>query len=514
MASPSSVEDIPSPVDSPATPMPLNAALPVSQDNLQAMTNDSSRVGGLSGPLPTIESSMSQDTITPPLSSQQVNSRYAAVSPKSTPELSMLSSPPPTVVNSIKKENGSTISVANLTIDKISNASPEEILNVFRSLKAENQELSASVVEARMSAAHYKLQHNLLTIETEEAALRADVEHEMTRREVQALQRMVQGPESQAGREYITRLKTYCDSIQEKNVELQKRLLKAKKLIVERDDKISALEEEKTLLMDRVRANREHLNYLRSPGSIFHIATPKMTTSSYPATPQQQHRSTPKHTPMTGHMAARRDHSQEPFAALLLADRVLSQENNSAPSTPIVSRRADPYTPIRHNRGVQSLSSLPSTPQSSRPRNSSSTLLPSAPISEAQEKHTPNQRREYEDAQEYERRYKSRDSTISASDSEEIARANRAYYQENEEVQPSQASQSAREILRQDPRESFEVIASRSGSPKGGDKYQTTIMAPVSKRKREKDIYSDVAAKKMKMAETAPVGLGIGYENK
>jgi acetyl-CoA acyltransferase 1 len=212
---------------------------------------------------------------------------------------------------------------------------------------------------------------------------------------------------------------------------------------------------------------------------------------------------------MTGH-SVRRDHSQEPFAALLLADRVLSQENNSAPSTPIVSRRADPHTPIRHSRGVQSLSSLPSTPRSSRPHNSNSTLLPSAPISEAQEKHTPSQRREYAHSRQYERRRKSRDSTISASDSEEIARATRAYREESEEVQASQASQSATEMLRLDPRESFEVAASRTGTP-GGEKYQSKIMAPVSKRKREDDVYGDAAAKKMRMAEA--VGLGIGYDN-
>ena len=420
----------------------------------------------------------------------------------------MLSSPPPTVVNGTKKEHANSVSIASLTLEKVSNTSPEEILGMLRSLKGENQDLAAAVAEARMSAAHYKLQHNLLTIETEEAALRADVEHEMTRREVQALQRMVQGPESQAGREYVSRLKTYCHVMQEKNVDLQKRLMKAKKLIAERDDEINALVDEKKMLMTRLRENREHMNYLRSPGGIFHIATPKISNSSYPATPQQQHRGTPKQTPLTGH-SVRRDHSQEPFAALLLADRVLSQENNSAPSTPIVSRRADPHTPMRHNRGVQSLSSLPSTPRSARPNTSNSTLLPSAPINETQVKHTPNERRDYAAEREYERRRKSRDSTISASDSEEVARATRAYRAESEEVQQSQASQSATEMLRIDPRESFEVAASRTGTP-AAEKYQSKIMATVSKRKRDEDAYGDAAAKKMRMTEA--VGLGIGYE--
>lgn len=507
MASPSSLEGMSSPADSPSTPKPPTAALPASQDSLLAMSASTSMIGASSATLPTIESSMSQETITPPPSSQPVNSRYAAGSPKSTPEPSMLTSPPPTV-NGTKKDHGGAVSVVNLTLEQVSNTSAEEILSMFRSLKAENQELAAAVAEARMSAAHYKLQHNLLTIETEEAALRADVEHEMTRREVQALQRMVQGPESQAGREYVTRLKTYCHTMQEKNMDLQKRLMKAKKLIAQRDDEISALLDEKKMLMTRLRENREHMNYLRSPGGIFHISTPKISNSSYPATPQQ-HRNTPKHTPMTGH-SVRRDHSQEPFAALLLADRVLSQENNSAPSTPIVSRRADPHTPMRHNRGVQSLSSLPSTPRSSRPNHSNSTLLPSAPINEVQVKNTPSQRSEYVAARDYERRRKSRDSTISASDSDEVARATRAYREESEEVQQSQASQSATEMLRLDPRESFEIAASRTGTP-AGEKYQSKIMAPVSKRKRDEDVYVDAAAKKMRLSEA--VGLGIGYEN-
>jgi hypothetical protein len=65
-------------------------------------------------------------------------------------------------------------------------------------------------------------------------------------------------------------------------------------------------------------------------------------------------------------------------------------------------------------------------------------------------------------------------------------------------------------MLRLDPRESFEIAASRTGTP-AGEKYQSKIMAPVSKRKRDEDVYVDAAAKKMRLSEA--VGLGIGYEN-
>ena len=49
-------------------------------------------------------------------------------------------------------------------------------------------ELLPALGEARVTAAHSKLQHSLLSIETEESAKRAEVEHEATRREVQVLQ--------------------------------------------------------------------------------------------------------------------------------------------------------------------------------------------------------------------------------------------------------------------------------------------------------------------------------------
>ena len=383
---------------------------------------------------------------------------------------------------------------------------------------AENQKLEHKCREARMNAAHYKLQHNMLTIDTEEAALRADVEHEMTKREVQVLTRLIQGPESQVGREYIERLRQYSYAMRDANMDLQNRLEKAKKMIVARDDQIEKLTTEKEMLVNRIRENRQHLNLLRSPGGIFHIPSPKMSNNSYPATPQQQ-RATPKHTPMTGR-SVRRDHSQEPFAALLLADRVLREEtNNSAPSTPAVSRRQDPHTPsMRHNRGVQSLSSLPNTPGTAgtaRPSTSSSTLLPSAQFTSSSKTYVQTQAA-FESATR-ERRRKSRDSTISASDAEEVARevsssrAENAYREESEEVQESQASQTASEMLRIDPRESFEVAASRTTTP-AGEKVQSKLVGGVSKRKHDGEDYSELVAKKAKALEG--VGLGIGFERR
>jgi acetyl-CoA acyltransferase 1 len=522
MASQSSFDDMSTPTESnPSTPQPLDFSLPSSQDIPQAMSATTSMMVAPSSAI-LGEASLSQGTMTPPPSSQQPAGRFSAVSPRATPDEtmpSMLSSPPPTA----KGARGSAGALHQFNLEQLSERSPEDLQNLLKTVMAENRKLEAKVAESRMNAAHYKLQHNLLTIETEEAALRAEVEHEMTKREVQVLTRLIQGPESQVGREYIERLRQYGYAMRDANIDLQTRLERAKKMIVTRDDEIEKLIADKEMLITRIRENRQHLNLLRSPGGIFHIPSPKLSSHSYPATPQQ-HRSTPKHTPMTGR-SVRRDHSQEPFAALLLADRVLSQENNnSAPSTPTVSRRQDPHTPsmMRHNRGVHSLSSLQNTPGTvgtARPSTANSTLLPSVQFTSSSEQKKTYSPMTFESAaRERERRRKSRDSTISASDAEEVARevsssqAKISYREESEEVQESQASQTASEMLRIDPRESFEVAASRTTTPAGEKVHhvQSKIVAGVTKRKHDGEDYSELVAKKAKAAEG--VGLGIGFE--
>jgi hypothetical protein len=387
----------------------------------------------------------------------------------------------------------------------------------------ENQTLQAKLAESRMTAAHYKLQHNLLTIETEEVAKRMEVEHEMTRREVDVLQHACQSRDS-PNQDYIAKLKAYCYAVEEDNKALYHRLENAKKIIEMKDDELASAKDKEERLLTRIRENREHLNYLRSPGGIFHVATPKPSNSSYPATPQQ-YRSTPKHTPMTGRSVRQgRDHNQEPFAALLLADRVLSQENNSAPSTPITSRRADPRTPNKHSRGVQSLSSLPATPRSGRPGTTDSILLPSVQFTPQAESHLASTQHSRE------RRRKSRDSTISASDNEELkhpeelARAAlSSFREESEEIPESQASQNAAEMLRIDPRESFEVAASRTNTPTPtGEKsslLQSKIFGSVTKGTTEKrkrgddEVVAGYSAKKLR-AGPEGIGLGIGFESR
>lgn len=341
-------------MDSPLTPDIAANVLTSSQETSNNLTGTSFHGGSNlhRSHSPTHPSS----SMTPPPSSQAHNTRLAGLSDShrdSLPPHTSLSSPPSTTINGIKREpiQGNAIP----SLEQLAGATKEEMRELLEEVIAENKKLETIAAEARMSAAHYKLQHNLLTIESEETAKRMEVEHDMTRREVNVLTNAFQGRDS-PGQDYIAKLKAYCFAVEEDKNRLHRRLKAAMRVIDQQDDELAAAKEKEQLLLKRIRENREHLNYLRSPGGLFHIATPKQPTNSYPSTPQQ-YRSTPKNTPLTGRSRQSRGGSQEPFAALLLADQMLSQENrenNSAPSTPIVSRRSDQRTPIRHNRGVQS----------------------------------------------------------------------------------------------------------------------------------------------------------------
>lgn len=508
MASQSSFDDLSTPVETPSTPQPQGFELPAKADLARSTSPTTSMlVAGSSG----IHSS-----ITPPPSSQAPNTRRAVSSLREsiTPEPTALSSPPPTIVNGTKKEPSTGTALTQPTREQIANASSEELQEMLKAVLVENSKLALKIGEARMSAAHYKLQHNLLTIESEDALKRMEVEQEMTRREIEVLQ---ENRRDSVGTEYIKKIKEYCKNLEDENAALHRRVEKAKRLIEDKEDQLIDAQEEIHRLQDRIRTNREHFNNLRSPGGPLYISTPK----TGPSTPQQ-YRTTPKHTPATNrssvrYVRERTQDNQEKFNALILAGSVLSQENNSAPSTPVLGRRPEPRTPSRHNRGVQSLSSLPTTPGSGRSGNAPSTLLPSAQFSPESEARVASTLSHAMTQQSRQRRRKSRDSTISASENDEdivpvTAVVNSSSFrQESEEIQESQASQSATEMLRADPRESFEVAASRSATPTVVDKnlQQSKIFGGVTKRKLEDDVLSPVA-KKIRTGEA--IGLGIGFE--
>lgn len=481
MASQDSISSLISQVEVPTTPQPLDGT--VEEDKREVPTS----------------------SITPPPSSQV---RRRVPSPiATTPDAARLSSPPPTITNGIKLE---TIS-SQLTKEQIDNAKDEELREIIHNLLAENTKLDINAREARMSAAHHKLQHNLLVIESEETVKRLEVEHDMTRREVEALQSNGRDNDSLS---YIGKLKDYCKELEEDASITRRRLQKAKQVIEDKDYKLALADDEIARLKERIRQNREHIDTLRSPGGLLHVSTPRTS----PNTPQH-YRATPKQTPSS---IRRREPpgSARPFEALLLADAVLSQENNSAPSTPITPRHRDIRTPNRHHRGAQSLSSLHHTPVEGRRLQPG--LLPAPQFSPESEARAANLHGWNNMRDGRERRRLSRDSTISAEDMDQIippSSQKRSLRDASEEIYESQASQSATEMLRADPRESFDISASRTHTPVSANDnlQQSKIYGSVTKsvgqkRRRGSEDEAQMTAKKLRAAAGAAIGLGLTME--
>ncbi|KAL8996718.1 MAG: hypothetical protein Q9169_003833 [Polycauliona sp. 2 TL-2023] len=383
-------------------------------------------------------------------------------------------------------------------------------------------ELLPALSEARMSAAHSKLQHNLLSIETSEAASKAEVEREMTRREVQVLQaspRLLspRSPQNTAQRHLELALKK-CRQLQATNEMAEHRLHAARKLIRDLSERNESLAFDNQLLRQRIRENRDHVDAMRSSGAISVNGTP-LTGLGTPAYHQ-----TPK-TPAT----ARSRHMNQPpgsggtFDVLLLADTVLkNNEINSVPSTP-TRTKARKVNQAHHARGAHSLSSLPSTPNRSRPMTADGPLLtptpqriayPSAAFS-APGKYAkrPSQLSPQRD---------DRDSTISASEDEEEA--------DREPVIASQASQRATEMLRRSAMNSQDNSPQSSqvqkqSLPAKNDHNQSKIYGHVKKhhsdgrdridkRVGSVSIYEDDdrGVKKMKMGKKTIESVGLGIE--
>ena len=318
----------------------------------------------------------------------------------------------------------------------------------------------------KLQVAHDRFQFRLLEMQAMEDAERAAIEFEITRCEVEKLKqlelsRQARNELSATQESKYQELRTCFQDTVRENESLYRKLKSAKKVIKQKEGSIVALTEERDMLLTRIRENREHFNMLCSPGGIFHgVASPK---SNQLSTPRQVTRGNRRNA----NASTRYDpeHGQERFAALL---EVLHQENNSAPSTPPAATHA-PRNPLKHTPAVQSMSSLPRTPRT-RPRGEQSGLLPSVDLV-PQSEPPPRYGSGFPTTGSGDR-VPSRESTISAEDNEELARqaveaaaqsaflSRRSRYNGQEEVLESHASQAASELLRRDPRESFEVVSS------------------------------------------------------
>ena len=376
-------------------------------------------------------------------------------------------------------------------------------------------ELLPALGEARVTAAHSKLQHSLLSIETEESAKRAEVEHEATRREVQVLQEgspvhrhsfSPRSPQASMQRSLHLAL-AHCRELQQENTVLDKRLRASKKMIAQLDGQNTDLKEHIQLLRQRIKDNRDHLNELQSSGAISIHGTP-LTENSTPL---------PKGTPRTPATTSRpaRDvnqaiSSQDPFDALLFAGQVLNGEASSVPSSPIQPRSRKIHA--QHIRGAHSLSSLPTTPNRTRPLTADTVPVTSNERSGATHRvsfSAPGTQLNY---QEETRAREDRDSTISASEDEA------------EDLPGSQASQIAANMLRRSLGSQKEVITAAAQTPDSGKLTQGKLFGQVKKpgvarmensTKRGSDVnsYDEIvrSSKKSRTVDSASdrVGLGI-----
>ena len=366
------------------------------------------------------------------------------------------------------------------SVEHIEHADIGELRNIAKSLVNE-------ITDARINTANARLQHHFLLLQTSQAAERAEVESQLSRRQVDFLRvkqskpplhsssLAVQPPSAMTAifAQNLKDLEQHNEALEE----LCDQLKREKELQAER---IQSLSEHNSLLVNRIRENREHFTKIRDRSPIFPTPRETYTTPRRRGGYQRYQDDTPTHGP---------------FAALIAADQILSQETASVPSTPTKSHAK--RFQHGHKRGAQSLSSV-QTPKD-RPTTSDgflgSQLLLSAPSSQLV---TESAERERHD----------RDSTISISDDDPLV--------ERDELTQSQASSLATDMLRKNP-STFESLRQSQDAEHSSSLLQSKIFGNVKKSSQDSTKtklkrsygFGDVPSKSKRHRTEDQVGLGI-----
>lgn len=423
----------------PATPKLRSASRsgsPAPTDMSKAVSPDRAK---FTSPAPPTTSSM-----TPPPSSQMPNTRSVVRTP--TPPTPQLSSPPPTSKLPNQPSALAEPAKAPFSQDQINNASADELRSMVN-------ELTSALRDVRLSAAHHKLQYNMAVMESQESASRMAVELAMAQREIDVLQQaeekrrsnmmspqqsFQESPTNAANAILMSEMNRHIQVLQSENEELRDLLDQQKRITEHREGELASLTEENDRLKTRIRKNRDHiapyLPYLEqmnehgSPRSVFgtphHHATPRHKVNRVPPP-----------------LSNENSRGQNNFEALLLADKMLSQETATAPSTP--TRSHAPRSRFGHSRGTHSMSSLPQTPN--RRSNQLHTDVPRTPPTFAAV-NIPQSAppAHYQHKPKHVRRESSNSTITASSVDEEEAFTDR----EDDEVPESQASQMATNMLR------------------------------------------------------------------
>lgn len=448
-------------------------------------------------PAPRTTSSM-----TPPPSSQMPDTRTVLRTP--TPPTPQLTSPPPTSKLPSQPSVLTDAAAALYSQERINDASQDELRSMVNSL-------SDILRDVRLSAAHYKLQYNMAAMESQESASRMAVELAMAQREIDVLQQAEEkrraamaAPEpnyqesaNAANAIIMSEMGRQNQMLQSENEELRDMFEQQKRLTEHREGEIASLVEENDRLKTRIRMNRDHIAPLleqmehNSPRSVYgtpHQPTPRSRVSRVPP-------------PLTNEARG-----QSNFEALLLADKMLSQETATAPSTP--TRANMPRSRFGHHRGAQSMSSLPHTPNRriAQPRaevpRTPPAYIPSSVPQSAPPAH-------YAQKPANDRRQSSNSTITASSIDEEEAFTDR----EEDTIKESQASQMATSMLRRAPSskqssQSSTLVQSKIfGQVKKG--HGLTRIGESEKRRLASSDHHNTSQTKRGRVDQG-VGLGIG----
>ncbi|KAJ5096219.1 hypothetical protein NUU61_005575 [Penicillium alfredii] len=159
------------------------------------------------------------------------------------------------------------------TTEDIDNASETQLRTIAKDLLAVAQ-------ESRMSALHFKLQNSLVSFASNEAVKRAEVEHQLAKREVEILQSAEyrsrsrpaepltpQQSQSVTKDEYLAAVQRSQD-LESVNTVLDRRLRRAKRAIDDSTAKSLELTEQNEMLKRRIEDNRRHFSQIFNYGSL------------------------------------------------------------------------------------------------------------------------------------------------------------------------------------------------------------------------------------------------------
>ncbi|KAK0303089.1 hypothetical protein LTR91_015841 [Friedmanniomyces endolithicus] len=306
-------------ISEPATPQPAHTTIPASTAAAISKVQSNRIEKAANG--------------TPPPSAQRSSTRAKTRTP--TPTVSHMSTPPPTI------EAPSLSQVARLVTPYGAAMTPDEIaVASAEDLRFEITGLHVTLHEAKVSAAHHRLQYKMLAQESAATIERMAVEARMAQHESDIIHMAeqskaaavpVQPPPIPEGmipvhKDLYQRMTLDIRQLQDANRRWENEYAQQERLIGKQEGEIASLSDKVTLMRERIRENREHLNKVRGRGSAHLESTPR----SLYGTPNRS----------------------QGLEALLQASEMTNPDLR-------------PHKKGGHSRNTHSLSSLPVTPQRS-----------------------------------------------------------------------------------------------------------------------------------------------------